>query len=98
MKVLAHSPLVYHLLQDGEALYLDVNCNQGVFSSSITFELNLQETNQFQSQGLDYINQLAVKVMNNVSGFKSRDIMNPAMSQNIEAARKIETALLFFRD
>ena len=91
MKVLAHSPLVYHLLQDGEALYLDVNCNQGVFSNSITFELNPQETEQYQAQGLDYINQLALNVMNNVSGFKSRDIMNPAISRNIE------TALLFYR-
>ena len=62
MKVTAHQPHVWFLLKDGDAYYLDVNCNVSACSFDIVIKLNQEEFREYHGLGLVYIEYLAARV------------------------------------
>ena len=62
MKVLAHNPSGWFLVQDGRRLLFDVNCSHSAFGFSRVFELSEGERTDYGKRGSAFLDDLAEKV------------------------------------
>ncbi len=62
MHVIDHEPSWWFLLQDGEQLYLDVNCSHSFVGYSVLIALDEQETAALHEEGRGYLGRLAEDV------------------------------------
>ena len=81
MRVVDHSPQWWFLLQDGEQLYLDVNCSHSFIGYSFLLPLDEEETRAFRREGRASLDRLAEAVNEGApvlrdsrSPYKSRDL------------------------
>lgn len=65
MKVLAHKPHAWFLLENKGRLLLDVNCSYSAFGYAMLIELLPNEATEYQSHGVSAIDSLASKVQFN---------------------------------
>ena len=72
MMVIGHEDYTYFLLRDGDAFYLDANCNHGPVGYSILIRLNDEEVARYRAEGAAYVRGLAIGIHNAVP------IANPA--------------------
>ncbi|OCJ53220.1 hypothetical protein A6U92_24980 [Agrobacterium rubi] len=97
MKVLDNEPWLWHLLEDGDILYLDATCSHSAVDYSVIIVLNEAERAAYEAKGRTYLNTLAHDihysapgVIGSQSPFKSRNLK---MSDK-EVAEKIFNALM----
>ncbi|WHA40416.1 hypothetical protein [Agrobacterium larrymoorei] len=82
MKVLDDEPWGWHLLEDGDTLYLDAHCSHSFIDYSVIIALNEAERAAYQAEGRTYLNKLAHEihysapgVIGSQSRFRSRNLM-----------------------
>ncbi|SFI02733.1 hypothetical protein SAMN04515618_10870 [Collimonas sp. OK307] len=81
MKILDHEPQQWFLVQDGDAVLLDVACSHSAFQYDFQLELNEAEKAAYAEGGHTYLNRLtysihysAPGVIGNSSPYKSRKL------------------------
>lgn len=62
MKVIDHAPGAWFLYQEGEALYLGVNCSHGVAGYDALIRLEAEEAAAWRQLGHGYADDLAAEV------------------------------------
>jgi len=70
MQVIDHEPGGWFLVQDGEKLFLDVNCSHGAVSYDFVMELNDRERSGYAMEGRTFIAALAEKVQSSAPGVR----------------------------
>lgn len=83
MVVLDHEPHRWFLLQDGDALLLDVHCSHGPADYLWTMALNDDEIAVLRSTGRIFLNQLAEKVQWSAPGV--RGSTSPFLGRNLSS-------------
>lgn len=81
MKVIDFEESGWFLLSKGDRLFLDSNCNHGVFGYSFLIELNEDEIQRYRQEGRRYLSELAHSVhysapivANSKSQYKDRGV------------------------
>jgi hypothetical protein len=97
MRVVAHQPSSWFLLEEGDTLLFDVACNHSAFGYSWLIELDLAERQAFVLGGRAYLDRLAQDIHTGVpilkistSPYKSRNResqFGDAVSHAIQAWR-----------
>jgi hypothetical protein len=97
MDVLDHEPHWWYLLQDGDALLLDVHCSNGPVDYDWTMVLNDGEVAQYRAAGLAFINSLAEKVQWTAPG--ARGSSSPYLGRNLDASarQQVSAAVMNWR-
>jgi hypothetical protein len=95
MDVVDHEPSWWFLLQDGEQLYLDVNCEHSFIGYSMLIALDEQETRTLQREGRGYVDRLAEDInygapvlRDSTSPYKARDLSRTHGHLVSEAVRR----------
>lgn len=98
MRVLHNRPHAWFLLEDGNELILDVNCNYSFVGYSFAMLLNQRERNRFREEGTEFIDDLADQInqsapiaIASTSKFKSRKVED-SFTEQISAAIAIWNA------
>jgi hypothetical protein len=85
-------PWHWYLLQEGESLFLDANCNHSFIGYNFTIELNEAERERFAVVGRNYLTDLANQIQNEVpilkesrSNFKGRNVSDELSERITEA-------------
>ncbi len=73
MSVLIKKDWNYFLKKDNDKLIFSVLCGT-VAQFEVEIELNAEETNQYNNQGQNFLDDLAEKIRSNPSNWKSRKI------------------------
>jgi hypothetical protein len=81
VRVLHGEPAGWYLLDDGGALYLDVNCNQSAVSFGILIRLDPAEQAQFAGRGRAYAGELAEQIAWSPRTHWPRNVTGPVASQ-----------------
>ena len=97
MDVLDHEPHWWFLLQDGDALLLDVHCSHGPVDYDWTMVLNDGEVAQYRAAGRAFINSLAEKVQWTAPG--ARGSSSPCLGRNLGASarQQVSAAIMHWR-
>ncbi len=76
MQVVDHEPQAWFLFKEGNALFLDINCNHGAVGYSVMIQLSAEEKSEYSQKGHDYLNSLAqsVQYAGPGWGYQSRDV------------------------
>jgi hypothetical protein len=90
MKVVDHEPHVWFLFKEGNALMLDVNCNNGPAGYSVMIELSAEEESEYSQQGHSYLNWLAQAVQDSGPGSDSqqRDVSALYSKESMAAVKE----------
>jgi hypothetical protein len=62
MRVVAHRPSSWFLVEDGTRLLLDVNCSHSAFGFSRLIELSVSERKSYEERGGAFLDELAERV------------------------------------
>jgi hypothetical protein len=90
MEVVDEEPYGWFLLSEGNALFLDVNCEHGAVGYSVLVELDQYELALYRTEGHTYLNRLAQRIHESAPGvINSR---SPYTSRNIECSRGTEVS------
>ena len=78
MRVIEHGPNAWHLLAEGQALFLEVQCRGGSFAHSVLLRLDADETRAYGIEGRMFLDALAQAVQAAIAGdggtYRKRDV------------------------
>jgi len=98
MVVLDHEPHWWFLLQDSDALLLDVHCSHGPVDYDWAMALNDDELAQFHAVGRTFIDSLAKNVQWSAPG--ARGNSSPYLGRNLDSnmRKSISAAVTEWRE
>ena len=85
MQVIDHEPGSWFLLQDGEAVYLDVLCDRGMVSFCVDIQLNPEERELYARDGREYIVSLADELLARSDPAEPRQLRDRELQDRITA-------------
>jgi len=95
MEVLDAKDYSWILLQKGESLYLDANCNHSAFGYTFMIELSAKEREQYAARGREYLDWLAHDIHYTAPIFKEsrsiyrgRDVSEKYRDEMMAAVKK----------
>jgi len=91
MQVLLHARPTWFLLQDGEALYLDVNCTLSASSLELLVELNAEEVAGYRNEGAAFIAPLGNDISMRPGAYWQRHNESLVEAATAAALRWLET-------
>lgn len=62
MKIIDGEDGAWYLLQGGDSLFLDVNCNLSFIGYTFLLKLNSDERSEYQARGRTYLDELAQRI------------------------------------
>jgi hypothetical protein len=68
LRVLDHEPAAWFLLEEGQRLYLDVNCNHHIVGYTILISLDDEELARFRSEGRPFLDELSADIQQSGAG------------------------------
>ncbi|QDH73059.1 hypothetical protein [Brevundimonas sp. M20] len=68
MRVLDHAPASWFLLEEGQRLYLDVNCNHHIVGHTVLIPLDSEELGRFRSEGRLFLDELSADIQQSGAG------------------------------
>lgn len=76
MQVVDHEPQAWFLFKEGNALFLDVNCNHGPVGYGVMIQLSAEEESEYSQKGHTYLNWLTQAVQDSGPGrgYQLRDV------------------------
>jgi hypothetical protein len=96
MRVLDHEPHSWFLLEDGDTLYFDANCNHGIAGFDVLIALDPAEASAYTAAGRGYLDQLARDiqysapgVVGSTSPFTSRDLRRGGCEEGKKATAAV---------
>jgi len=95
MNVIDLEPQFWFLLEDGDALFLDANCNHSFVGYSFMIRLSPDEVALYTARGRGYLSDLAQQVQDSApilavsrSPFKGRDVSSAHAEAVMEAVAR----------
>lgn len=85
MKVLDCEPYVFHLLEDGEALYLSAICSHSAFDYVVLIAMNPAEVAGYRKKGRGFLMKLAGDIQ--YSAPAARGSLSPFGPRNLTLGR-----------
>lgn len=70
MKVIAHEPQLWFLMNDNGKLFFEVSCEHSAVSYSVLIELNPEEESHYENEGSVYLNRLAYDINYSAPGVR----------------------------
>jgi hypothetical protein len=74
MDIIDHEPHDWFLLRDGDAFFLDVNCNVSATSFDMLIQLSPEERAEYQKGGRVFVQSLAAKVQDSSKQYFPRNL------------------------
>jgi hypothetical protein len=76
MRVAAHEPQAWFLMEESERYYFDARVTRSAAEWSVLIELTPQEYREYHAMGRLYLDYLAARIHNFVEEYSSRDLTN----------------------
>ncbi len=88
MKVVDYGPQFWFLLQDGDAYYLSVRCQQSFAEYELLIQLSPNEWNEYHALGHAYIDYLANRINYWAREYTNRDLSRQLSSHVTQAVHE----------